>query len=196
MRRERTGCLPRWGAQPDLRFAPATHDSTNVVTEFVADANTPTGYAQAIEEHSREGTLPTREVAYTIGLDEVAQALMDSPAAVAIVSQFLHDGRGSMGQLANARAELVKAATKDAAAVLKLDYTACGTAVNYAAESVATALLHNGEFVDPVTGQQYLRARWYDQASGRFNRVDAFAGETGVPQCSHLKEVSKHAPAI
>jgi RHS repeat-associated protein len=120
---------------------------------------------------------------------------MDSPAAAAFVCQHLHDGRGSMGQLANARAELVKAATKDAAAVLKLDYSAYGTAVNYAAESVAMALLHNGEFVDPVTGQQYLRARWYDQASGRFNRVDPFAGEASVPQSLHKYLFARGDPA-
>jgi len=141
----------------------------------------PTGYRQTIEEHVDGELLRS----YTFGMDEIVQAVKDNPAASAVVSQFLHDGRGSVRQLANALAELVQAATKDAAAVLKLDYTAYGTAINYAAETVATALLHNGEFVDPVTGQQYLRARWYNQSSGRFNRIDPFAGEAGIPQSLH-----------
>jgi RHS repeat-associated protein len=166
------------------------HDSTTVVTEFVADANTPTGFTQTIEEHVDGEVLRS----YTFGLDEIAQAVKENPAASAVVSQFLHDGRGSVRQLADALAELVQAATKDAAAVLKLDYSAYGTAVNYAAETVATALLHNGEFVDPVSGQQYLRARWYDQATGRFNRVDPRDGAEWLPSTLHRYSYATNDP--
>jgi len=39
-----------------------------------------------------------------------------------------------------------------------------------------TALLYSGERTDP-TGLQYLRARYYDPATGRFNRLDPFFGK-------------------
>ncbi len=35
------------------------------------------------------------------------------------------------------------------------------------------------------TGQQYLRARFYDPASGTFNRLDPFAGNLSDPQSLH-----------
>jgi len=35
------------------------------------------------------------------------------------------------------------------------------------------------------SGQQYLRARFYDPASGTFNRLDPFAGNLADPQSLH-----------
>ncbi len=38
-----------------------------------------------------------------------------------------------------------------------------------------------GEWHDPTTGLQYLRARWYDPATGRFTQVDPFPGLLSLP---------------
>ncbi|RME02236.1 MAG: RHS repeat-associated core domain-containing protein, partial [Bacteroidetes bacterium] len=48
-----------------------------------------------------------------------------------------------------------------------------------------TSLLYSGEFTNAATGQQYLRARFYDPATGRFNRLDPFAGNISDPLSLH-----------
>lgn len=42
-----------------------------------------------------------------------------------------------------------------------------------------------GEWHDPTTGLQYLRARWYDPAMGRFTQVDPFPGLSSLPGTQH-----------
>ncbi len=48
-----------------------------------------------------------------------------------------------------------------------------------------TNILYSGEPFDAKIGQQYLRARWYDPATGRFNRLDPFFGNLQDPQSLH-----------
>ena len=43
----------------------------------------------------------------------------------------------------------------------------------------------NGEQFDPNLQMQYLRARYYDQSNGRFNRLDPFTGNNYDPQSLH-----------
>jgi RHS repeat-associated protein len=45
--------------------------------------------------------------------------------------------------------------------------------------------LYSGEQFDAKIGQQYLRARYYDPATGRFNRLDPFFGNQLDPQSLH-----------
>ncbi|MBN1875096.1 MAG: RHS repeat-associated core domain-containing protein [Anaerolineae bacterium] len=40
---------------------------------------------------------------------------------------------------------------------------------------------YTGEWTDAATGLQYLRARWYDPATGRFTQVDPFPGVLSLP---------------
>ena len=49
----------------------------------------------------------------------------------------------------------------------------------------STLHMYSGEYTDIETGQQYLRARYYDPATGRFNRLDPFAGNMRDPQSLH-----------
>ena len=48
-----------------------------------------------------------------------------------------------------------------------------------------TTYLYSGEAFDFRIGQQYLRARWYDARTGRFDRLDPFAGNSQDPQSFH-----------
>ncbi len=52
-------------------------------------------------------------------------------------------------------------------------------------DTLMTSHLYSGEQTDALTGMQYLRARYYDPSTGRFNRVDPFAGNTQGPQSLH-----------
>lgn len=47
-----------------------------------------------------------------------------------------------------------------------------------------TTLLYSGEQTDP-TGLQYLRARYYNLANGRFNRLDPLLGKVNDPLTLH-----------
>jgi RHS repeat-associated protein len=55
--------------------------------------------------------------------------------------------------------------------------------------------LYSGEQFDSKIGQQYLRARYYDPATGRFNRLDPFFGDINDPQSLH-KYLYTHADPI
>jgi RHS repeat-associated protein len=68
------------------------------------------------------------------------------------------------------------------------DYDAYGVMLggnpNHSAPA-ATSLLYAGEHFDTDSQNYYLRARWYDSLSGRFNRMDPFAGSPQDPQSLH-----------
>jgi RHS repeat-associated protein len=51
--------------------------------------------------------------------------------------------------------------------------------------NTATNILYSGEQFDPNLQMQYLRARYYDQNNGTFNRLDPFNGNMGDPQSLH-----------
>jgi RHS repeat-associated protein len=53
------------------------------------------------------------------------------------------------------------------------------------ASSPATSLLYAGEMFDTASQMYYNRARWYDTLTGRFNRIDPFAGNNQDPQSLH-----------
>jgi RHS repeat-associated protein len=55
--------------------------------------------------------------------------------------------------------------------------------------------LYSGEQFDSKIGQQYLRARYYDPTTGRFNRLDPFFGNVNDPQSLH-KYLYTHADPV
>lgn len=61
-------------------------------------------------------------------------------------------------------------------------FDAYGVAIGFDPATALTSLGYSGEQFDARIGQQYLRARWYNPAIGRFNRLDPFAGNSQDPQ--------------
>ncbi|MCL4442791.1 MAG: RHS repeat-associated core domain-containing protein, partial [Actinobacteria bacterium] len=45
----------------------------------------------------------------------------------------------------------------------------------------ANHFLYDGQYLDTVSGLYYLRARWYDPATGQFTSIDALVAITGQP---------------
>ena len=45
----------------------------------------------------------------------------------------------------------------------------------------ANHFLYDGQYLDTISGLYYLRARWYDPATGQFTSVDALVALTGHP---------------
>ncbi len=64
-------------------------------------------------------------------------------------------------------------------------YTAYGEAINFQMGNAATQYLYSGEQFDARIEQQYLRPRYYDSATGTFNRLDPFFGNQTDPQSFH-----------
>jgi len=81
-------------------------------------------------------------------------------------------------------------------AIIQLySFDAYGNALGFDPSQALTEFLYSGEQFDAKTGQQYLRARYYDPATGRFNRLDPFFGNQTDPQSFH-KYLYCHADPI
>jgi RHS repeat-associated protein len=98
---------------------------------------------------------------------------------------FTFDGHGStrvLTDLVGAIAELYA-------------FNAYGNAIGFDPSVALTEFLYSGEQFDAKIGQQYLRARYYDPATGRFNRLDPFFGNHVDPQSFH-KYAYVHADPV
>ena len=108
---------------------------------------------------------------------------------------FLYDGHGSTRALIEAGVNnnvTVGEVYAGASTELQIfDYDAYGNLINrkdngmlFTVADARTSILFSGEQTD-ANGTQYLRARYYDPANGRFNRLDPFAGNSRDPQSLH-----------
>jgi RHS repeat-associated protein len=136
-------------------------------TDYVIDANNHTGYAQVLEEHDAATGDVTKS--FTIGHDVHVQ-WDETNGTVTLIT----DGHGSTRFTVDAAAGVVQ----------RYDYDAYGNLLNSAFTPI-TDLLYSGEFFDATTGLQYLRARYYNPNTGRFNRLDPFVGRKRDPQSLH-----------
>ena len=130
-------------------------------TSFVVDTSLP--YASVVEEYSGS-TLAAR---YDYGDDLVR---MDRGG----VYYYLYDGLGSTRQLVNAAGTVTDAYWYDSFGV-GLSHT--GTTTN--------PFLFNAQQYDAPTGTYFLRARYYDQNSGRFLSQDPYSGSNDDPVSLH-----------
>ncbi len=136
---------------------------------YLVDGNNPTGYAQVLEELNGAHQL---QRAYTLGLDVISQAEAAGP-----VYHLLYDGHGSTRALLNGSGVIIGGQT--------FAYDAYGNAIGFNPALVLTTLLYSGEQFDQRLQMQYLRARYYDLATGRFNRLDPFFGNLRDPLSLH-----------
>ena len=160
-------------------------------TEFLASHRNKTGYAQTLQESKfdADGNL-TKQIDYTFGDDEIAQRTREFDAAGNVTSDqtlvFGHDGHGSVRVLY----DLSGTVTKIIQAFTFSAYGQMTALHNTAAQSIAvssrlSSTSYSGETFDAASQQQYLRARFYNSANGRFNRLDPFAGSNQDPQSLH-----------
>ncbi len=83
---------------------------------------------------------------------------------------YLYDGRGSVVNVVSTEAEILTSYT----------YDPFGNVTSGAPE-FDSFYGYNGEETNPVTGLQYLRARYYDTDTGRFNVADTYLGDISQP---------------
>jgi len=150
-----------------------------VVTDYLVDPSNHTGYAQVLEE-----TTGADVTYYTIGDDVLGQTFNAGDP-----KYLLYDGHGSTRQLVAADGATVSDS---------YSYDAYGTMLGgnpTSANPTATNLLYAGEQYDANAGSYYLRTRYYDTLTGRFNQMDSYAGDTVDPQSLH-KYLYCHADPI
>ncbi len=82
---------------------------------------------------------------------------------------YLYDGKGSVSELAGEKGT----------GVVSYTYSLYGETSAYG-ES-ANPYTYNAEYTDDVTGNQYLRARYYRPATGNFLTMDSETGDTEEP---------------
>jgi RHS repeat-associated protein len=161
-------------------------------TIYLVDGQNPTGYAQVFEEITRHATTTAfvSALAYTLGLDVISQATFNPATASAGPSVYLlYDGHGSTRALATSAGAVSQVYAYDA-------YGNHLTTSGFTpATSASTSLLYSGEQTDKATALQYLRARYYDPRTGRFNRLDDYAGNSADPQSLH-KYLYAHGDSV
>jgi RHS repeat-associated protein len=143
-----------------------------------------TGYSQVLKQ--TETNLETGEqanITYIIGRNRIAQIAVKNGTEQEFY--FTFDGHGSTRIL-----------TDIAGAIVELyAFDAYGNAIGFAPSVALTEFLYSGEQFDSKIGQQYLRARYYDPATGRFNRLDPFFGDLNDPLSLH-KYIYAHADPV
>ena len=138
-----------------------------------------TGYAQVLEETTDDG-VNVSTTYYTIGDDVLAQTVDGT------TEYLLYDGHGSTRQLVDTAGAVVNDAAHGG--VQSYSYDAYGVMLggNPTTDAPkATNLLYSGEQFDANVSQYYLRARYYNQNNGTFNRVDPYSGNISDPQSLH-----------
>ena len=164
-------------------------------TLYLNDMNNHSGYSQVLEaweDLNMDGVRDAGELvqSYTLGHDVISQWLADDGTANAALHYLLYDGHGSTRGLVDATGQPL---TDQVYA-----YDAYGNRLvgnGLVVGTPLTTLLYSGEQTDAATGKQYLRARYYDPVTGRFNRVDPFAGNFSDPQSLH-KYLYTHANPV
>ena len=134
--------------------------AAGVTTQYLVDTLTPTRYAQVVEEIV--GTSVNAQ--YLYGLMRISQSHSGT------VSYYGYDGHGSVRHLLNG-----------AGAVTDMyQYDAFGSLISRTG-STLNAYLFAGEQYDVDLNLYYLRARWYNQRTGRFITEDTYEGIANAP---------------
>ncbi len=96
---------------------------------------------------------------------------------------YLHNAHGDVVNLVNGTGDVLNS----------YNYDAFGNAADYT-ETVANRFMYAGEQFDKVTGQYYLRARYYAPQVGRFITEDSYRGELNNPQTLNLYTYCENDP--
>ncbi|MDR1963725.1 MAG: RHS repeat-associated core domain-containing protein [Planctomycetaceae bacterium] len=152
-------------------------------TEYLNDPLNITGYSQVLKQTetnivANEETVTT----YVIGHQRISQIVVKNGTEQEYY--FTFDGHGSTRVLLNFIDAIVQLYSFDA----------YGNALEFDSTTALTEFLYSGEQFDSKIGQQYLRARYFDPATGRFNQLDPFFGNVSNPQSFHKYLYTKTDP--
>ena len=163
------------------------------LTEYLNDPQNATGYSQVLRETHTDPTTQqiTKVLDYTWGLQGIAQTVStyaNGQPTGSTTDVFGLDGHGSVRVLTNMAATIAQLYVYDAYGNMKAIYNVVNGAFHFVSLNAADALttyLYSGQQFDSQTGMQYLRARYYDPNTGRFNQLDKFLGSFRDPLSLH-----------
>ena len=158
-------------------------------TDYLIDPANHTGYAQVLEETIDDGSQVDR-ISYTIGDDVLAETIstdIEGTPSLGDAQYLIYDGHGSVRHRADingsgAYAEPIYDPSGQNITYNTHQYDGYG---NSLIPQATDGLGYAGEMWDNDASHYYNRARWYNPANGRFNRVDPFAGFNRDPQSLH-----------
>jgi RHS repeat-associated protein len=139
-----------------------------VTTDYLVDTVNPTGYAQVVDELVTGAVTRT----YAYGLERISEN--QAISSTWTPSFYGYDGHGSVRQLTNAAGAVTDT----------YDYDAFGNLSNQTG-STPNNYLFAGEQFDPALGLYYNRARYYNNATGRFWSMDTQQGSDRDPLSLH-----------
>ncbi len=148
-----------------------------VTTGYLIDNTNLTGYAQVLEE--LQGGNVNR--VYTYGTNRISEDQLISGNWT--LSFYGYDGQGSVRYLTNSSGIVTDTYTYDAFGNL---ISQMGTTPN--------VFLYDGEQNDNNLGQYYLRARFMNEAIGRFQTMDSYQGRPAEPLSLHKYEFASGNP--
>jgi RHS repeat-associated protein len=140
-----------------------------VTTYYLVDDLNPTGYPQVVDELNSSGAV-TRS--YTYGLQRIDEQQQISGSWTP--SFYGYDGGGNVRQLTNTSGTVTDSYEYDA---YGNEFTVSGSTPN--------EFMYRGEQFDSDLGLYYLRARYYNPATGRFMSRDPEGGKRGDPESLH-----------
>lgn len=153
-------------------------DVGGVVTTYLVDDQNPTGYAQVVEERASGAVTKS----YVYGLKPIAQKA--KTGSTWTVGYYGLDGHGSVTLL-----------TSETGGVTDTwEYDAFGTVVGRTG-TTANTILYSGEWMDAAQGLQYLRARWYAPAAGRFVSADTWSTADGAYRYAGNRPITATDPS-
>jgi RHS repeat-associated protein len=137
-------------------------------TQYLVDEQSPTGLSQVVEEISSGAV----QRSYAYGLQRISQ---DRVVSGSIVPTFYsYDGHGDVRLLTDSTGTVTDT----------YDYDSFGNLIN-STGSTPNVYLYQGEQFDSETGFYYLRARYYNPATGRLLTVDSAMTADDNPASAH-----------
>jgi RHS repeat-associated protein len=149
-----------------------TTAGVTTTTQYLVDDLNPTGYTQVLDELTGPIGSAAVQRTYTYGLQRISQDQYVSNAW--LLSYYQYDGGGSVRQLTNSVGAVTDSYEYDA---FGNSFTKQGTTPNN--------YLYRGEQFDSDLGLYYLRARYYNPATGRFLSRDPLDGQAKIPASLH-----------
>jgi RHS repeat-associated protein len=133
--------------------------------EFLIDTENPTGYPQVFQEIT-----DTDKTTYVIGKHIVGQVKGQGDFLY-----YLYDGMGSVRHLVDGNCTILES----------YYYDAYGNMLDRSTAEPTSKLLYRGQWWDKDIKMYYLQSRYYDPATGLFNRMDEHPGNKEEPQSLH-----------
>ena len=151
----------------------------SVTTDYLLDTNSLSGSPQVVDE--LQGGVVKKVYTYGKGLIS-----MDDLTNTPVMHFFGKDGQGSTRFLMDSTGTITDS----------YDYDSFGNLINQTHLALPTpnVYLYDGEQFDPDLGQYYLRARYVNQAIGRFQTMDSYEGNNAKPLSLHKYTFTSNNP--